>query len=133
MSKLTERGRRRVYRVLVYVAQADGEIHPKEREFLDAVRDELGIPEEEIAGLEDEASRGEGLEIGSAPHEGNVALKKLSQLVFADGVFHPEEGRRMKRISKVLGANTQRLAKIVKRSMIERNQAAQRAEEEDRP
>lgn len=122
MSKLSERGRRRVYRVLVYVAQADGEIHPREREFLDAAREELEIPEEELAALEEQVRRGEGLEIGSEVHEGNVALKKLSQLVIADGVLHPDEARRLKRISKILGANTQRLAKIVKRSMIEKNQ-----------
>lgn len=126
MAKLSERGRQRVYRVLVHVALADGEIHPNEREILDFAKDELKLGDEQVKTLEEEAARGEGLHLDSGEDDGKVtlegrfALKFLAHLVVADGVLHPKEAKRLNRISKSLGVSQKQLAKLLRKSMVER-------------
>ena len=51
MSELTDRGKRRIYRVLSYISQADGEVHDRERELLESTRQQLGLSVEEAEAL----------------------------------------------------------------------------------
>jgi DnaJ-domain-containing protein 1 len=122
MTILSDLGRRRVYRVLVHVSLADGDLHPAERKVLESSRKKLGLTEAQAKVLEEEALEGQGLQLDAESNEGKVALKLLSQLVVADGVLHPDEARRLNRISEALGVSTQQLARILRSSMIKRNQ-----------
>lgn len=120
--ELSGRGRERIYRVLVHVSLADGEIHPSERKILQAARRKLGLKKEEIPALEEQAARGEGLQLSSDTNEGKLALSYLAQLIVADGVLHPDEARRLNRISEALGVPQALVAKLLRKAMIKRTQ-----------
>ncbi len=111
-----------MYRVLCYLAHADGEMSGEERALLEQVRAELDLDAAEAGALEAEAQRGERLQLKDDDVEGEIALRTLAKVMLADGVLHPEEGSRLKRIAKAVGVSDKRLAKVLHRAMVRRNQ-----------
>ena len=125
MDELTPRGRRRVFRVLCYLAHADGEVDAAERATLEALRVRLRIGKEEAATLEDEAASGQQIQLRSSEAEAEAAVEALAEVMLADGVLHPAEAKRIKRVAAAVGVSEKDLARSLKRALVARNQAGE--------
>lgn len=130
MDDLTPRGKRRVYRVLCYLAHADGEVDPAERETLEGLRVRLRIGAEEAAALEAEAAAGKKIQLKTTEAEAEVAVEALAEVMLADGVLHPAEAKRIKRVARAVGVKEKALARLIKQAMIARNQALTGSDED---
>lgn len=121
LEALSERGRRRVFRVLCYLAHADDDLDPREGALLDDLRRQLGIDPDEAGALEDQARRGERLQLKPDDPETDLALRALADVMLADGVLHPKEAARLKRIAGAVGVSDARLAKLLRDAMRRRS------------
>lgn len=122
MDELSARGRERVYRVLSYLAQADAELARREERLLDVYRRKLELSAADAARLDAEAARGEKLQLKGDSEEAEVALRGLARLMVADGVLHPAEAERLRRIAAALMVSDRVLARAVQEAMIRQNQ-----------
>lgn len=130
MDDLTPRGKRRVFRVICYLAHADGEVDPAERETVEALRVRLRIGKDEAAALEAEAADGKKIQLKTTEAEAEAAVECLAEVMLADGVLHPAEAKRIKRVAKAVGVGEKALAKVIKRAMVARNQAMTASDED---
>jgi uncharacterized tellurite resistance protein B-like protein len=104
------------------MAHADGEIGAAEREHLDELRGRLCIAPIEADGLEAEAEAGQGLQLDVESREGKIAVQALVRCMLVDGVLHPSETERLKRISTKVGIPEAKLSRWMKAALIERTQ-----------
>ena len=126
LEDLTPRGRRRVYRLLGFMAHADDELAQEERDYLDAVAARLEIGPEEAAELEGEGQRKEGLKVKDDPEEAELAVRLLGELMLADGVLHPEEAKRLRALAKKVGVKSEAVQRSLRQAMIRHNQRTSR-------
>lgn len=122
VERLSDRGRRRVFRVVCYLAYADDELDLRERGVLEDVRARLDLDASEASALEEEARAGKGIQLKADPEEAEVAIEALAEVFVADGVLHPDEARRLNRVAKSLSVSDKRLATVVRRAIRARNQ-----------
>jgi uncharacterized membrane protein YebE (DUF533 family) len=101
--EITPAGRRRVYRLLCHLAHADGVVDAKEREALEAKRQELLLDCAEADALEAEAREGVKLDLSKNPAEQRVLLEAMIEVVAADGSLDHQEQRRVMEIAQLAG------------------------------
>lgn len=101
--EVTAAGRRRVYRILCHLAHADGNVDAKEREALEAQRQQLLLDRAEADALEAEAVKGEKLDLSKNPAEQKLLLDAMIEIVAADGCLEHEEQRRIMEIAQLAG------------------------------
>jgi uncharacterized tellurite resistance protein B-like protein len=101
--EVTPAGRRRVYRILCHLAHCDGAVDPKEREALEAQREQLLLDREEAEALEAEGQRAEKLDLSKNPAEQRLLLDAMIEVVAADGSLQHEEQRRIMEIAQLAG------------------------------
>jgi len=118
---LTPAGRRRVYRVVCYLAEADDELNLREEHLLDKLRRKLELSTEEAEALAEEARRGEKLAVKTTSIEARSAVHYLAILMVADGVLHPAEAKRLKRIAAAVGVSEKELAGTLQKAMQRQN------------
>ena len=103
MPELTTGGRRRIYRILCYLAQCDGAVDPRERDTIERYRHSYALDSKEALMLESEAMAKTGLALGSSELEQRALVTAMIDIVTADGVFALPERERLGRILKKLG------------------------------
>ncbi|MCO5170734.1 MAG: TerB family tellurite resistance protein [Planctomycetes bacterium] len=101
--EVTPAGRRRIYRILCHLAHCDGEVDPREREALEAQRQQLLLDQAEAAALEAEGARGEKLDLSKNPAEQRLLLDAMLEVVAADGCLDHNEQRRVMEIAQLAG------------------------------
>lgn len=101
--EVTPAGRRRIYRILCHLARCDGAVDPREREALEAQRQQLLLDRAEADELEAEAVRGDKLDLSKNPAEQRLLLEAMIAVVAADGCLDHEEQRRVLEISQLAG------------------------------
>ena len=122
MAMITKRGRRRVYRLVCYLAHSDEHLDLRERGVLESLRKRLKLTEEAAEELEEEAKSGKGLRLKDHGDEAEAALVALSEVFIADGVLHPEEAKRLSAIASSVGFSAKQTAKVLQGVMIKQNQ-----------
>lgn len=128
MDRLSPAARRRVYRVVCYLAYADDELGLAERDLLDGLREKLELDPADADALEAEGQAGESILLDAESEEGILAVKALTEVMVADGVLHPAEALRLKRIAARVGVSEEKLAKLLKASLL---RAARRSAQRD--
>jgi hypothetical protein len=103
---VTPNGLRRVYRVLSWFAQGDDFVDPREARILTEVQHEFGISEEEAIHLGHEASGAGQIRLGRRAAERDLLVRRLVQVVTADGIFDPAEQRRLRLLAPRLGLDS---------------------------
>lgn len=101
--EVTPAGRRRVYRILCHLAHCDGEVDPREREALEAKRQELLLERAEADALEAEGKAGARLDLSKNPAEQKLLLDAMLEVVAADGCLGHAEQRRVMEIAQLAG------------------------------
>ncbi len=101
--EITPAGRRRVYRILCHLAHCDGEVDPRERQSLEAQRQELLLDRAEADALEAEGKAGEKLDLSKNPAEQKLLLEAMIEVVAADGCLGHAEQRRVMEIAQLAG------------------------------
>lgn len=101
--EVTPAGRRRIYRILCHLAHCDGEVAPREREALEAQRQQLLLDRAEADALEAEGARGERLDLSKNPAEQKRLLDAMLEVVAADGCLDHNEQRRVMEIAQLAG------------------------------
>jgi uncharacterized tellurite resistance protein B-like protein len=101
--EVTPAGRRRVYRLLCHLAHVDGNVDAKEREALEAQRQQLLLDRAETDALEAEGKKGERLDLSKNPAEQKLLLDAMIEIVAADGALAHEEQRRIMEIAQLAG------------------------------
>lgn len=112
--RVSENGLRRIYRALCNLAACDGEVDPSEQRLLDAYCEEHGIGAAEASELEGEGRRGERLDVGKNPDERALMLECMIDVAAADGVLDPQELKRLRRLSKVMGIDKEELTEAIR-------------------
>lgn len=102
MPELSHNGKRRVYRVLVRVAGADGSVAPSERAILERVVAAYGISSAEAQSIEAEPHDTE-IRIGKSEVEHRALARGMVQVAAADGVLDPGEAHLLHRLAEAVG------------------------------
>jgi tellurite resistance protein len=101
---------RRIYRLLCCLAWCDGELHPKEREYLEAFAEHFGITADETAILEEEGKHSQDLGVSKRPSEKRLLADALIDIAMADGQLVAEEQKRLVNFGKTIGLSEDDLA-----------------------
>ncbi|MCA8925090.1 MAG: TerB family tellurite resistance protein [Planctomycetes bacterium] len=124
MDELSENGKRRIYSVLVRVANADGHIDVTERALLERVAGAYGIAPDEAQRLEREAPTAEW-RIGNADVERRALARGMVQVAAADGVLDPRELELLKRIAAAVGLPAAALERAIATALAHAQPTAQ--------
>lgn len=100
--RASAQGLRRIYRVLWYLANSEGDVGPEEDALLDGYRRRYGISPHEAAALRREGLRGQGIEISKSPRERALLLEELVAVAAADGEISDAERRRLGKLGRLL-------------------------------
>ena len=105
-------GRRRIYQILCWLAHCDRDLAPEERNLLEAFRTRAGIDPEEARELEDAATQSKK-SIGARRAERELLVRAVIAIVAADGVFDPQERKRVEAIATAVGIGGEELTRLV--------------------
>ena len=100
--RASAKGLRRIYRVLWYLANSEGDVGVEEDALLDGYRRRYGISPLEAATLRQEGMRGKGIEISKSPEERGLLLEELVAVAAADGEISDPERRRLEKLGRLL-------------------------------
>jgi tellurite resistance protein TerB len=103
-------GVRRVYRILCNLAWCDGEVDPRELDYLATFRAKHGISEAEAEELRAEGERQGALKLSKNADEQALLAESMLGLAAADGVVAPAERKKLDQLAKVVGLELSQLA-----------------------
>lgn len=113
---VSHNGKRRIYRILCHLAWCDGEVHPLERELLDAYVAANGIRADEAESLEEEGKTARELGVSKRDSERQLMIDALIDLAAADGQLVAAEQKRLLKFGTTIGLSEQEIAaRVVKR------------------
>jgi uncharacterized tellurite resistance protein B-like protein len=119
---VSHNGKRRIYRLLCCLAWCDGEMHTKEREYLDAFVAHFSIRPDEAGPLESEGKISQELGISKRPSERRLLVDALIDIAMADGQLVAAEQKKLIKFGKTIGLTEDDLASRI----IDRVQASGR-------
>lgn len=110
---VTPGGRRRVFRVLCWLASSDDDVDPSEARLLESLRHEFQITPDEAHSLAADAASGGQIPLGRRAAERDLLVRHLVRIVAADGIFDPGEARRLAKLAPRLGVDSAALIRLV--------------------
>lgn len=110
---VTPNGLRRVYRVLSWMAQGDDYVSPRESRLLSEAQREFQISEEEAIHLGHEASGAGQIRLGRRAAERDLLVRRLVEMVTADGIFDPSEQRRLRALAPRIGLDSVAVIRLI--------------------
>jgi tellurite resistance protein len=115
--RASAKGLRRIYRVLWYLANSEGDVGPEEDALLDGYRKRYGISPLEAAQLRREGMRGKGIEISKSPEERALLLEELVAVAAADGELSPPERKRLEKLGRLLKVPPAELERLLREQL----------------
>lgn len=112
--RISASGLRRVYRILCHVAHCDHELHPAERELLEAYRVRFGIGATEAALLEEEGKRKQ-IRLGRDANEQHMLMWAMIDVAAADGRLDRSEHKRLLKVAEATGLPQAELVALIRR------------------
>jgi len=100
---VSDNGLRRIYGILCRLARCDGQVDRSERDVLEAYRIRYGLDRTEAADVEVSGGGRKTVSLGRAAAERDALLEAVIEVVVADGIFDPEEQKRVARLARGMG------------------------------
>lgn len=125
---VSSNGLRRVYRALCNLAWCDGQFDPREKEYLDAFRENYGIDAAEAAGLEQDGRDGNNLAISKRVAEQDLLLRCMIDVAAADKVVTAEEQDRLIAFGRTLGLSDAELAREIRERLTTQGKQLQKGQ-----
>ena len=115
--RASAKGLRRIYRVLWYLANSEGDVGREEDALLDGYRRRYGISALEAATLRREGMRGQGIEISKSPEERALLLEELVAVAAVDGEISDPERRRLEKLGRLLQVPQGELERLLREQL----------------
>ena len=112
---VSKHGKKRVYRLLCFMAWCDDELADAERKVLESYRERCELSEVEAAMLEGEGKNGVALDLGDRPAELRMLVDGLIDVAVADEVLVLDEQARLLRLAKELGLPEKQLVRHMRK------------------